>query len=141
MSAATASRETAVAAALEPFRTPLAENARDYTVALLALANANAAGAGEFNAPSPQDALALQALVHWRRDAQRALRQVRAVASSAPGKKIAEKWLKTMIAALDFERQSLSLVDPVLAAQAATSARKRIAQYHRLEAQLERALA
>lgn len=141
MSPPTATGAGDVAAAIDPLRSRLPEHTRDYTVALLALAKANAAGSGEFNAPSPQDALALQALALWRRDAQRALRRVRAVGGGAPGKAVAEKWLKTMIAALNFERQSLSLVDPTLAAEAAASARKQVARYHLLEAKLDGALA
>jgi hypothetical protein len=141
MSPQAATGTSDVAAAIDPLRARLPEHTRDYTVALLALAKANAAGTGEFNAPSPQDALALQALALWRRDAQRALRRVRAVRGAAPGKAVAEKWLKTMIAALNFERQSLSLVDPTLAAEAAASARKQVARYHLLEAKLDGALA
>ncbi len=141
MSPPTATGASDVAAAIDPLRARLSEHTRDYTVALLALAKANAAGTGEFNAPSPQDALALQALALWRRDAQRALRRVHAVGGGAPGKQIAEKWLKTMIAALNFERQSLSLVDPKLAAEAAASARKQVARYHLLEAKLDGVLA
>ncbi|MFN8217909.1 MAG: hypothetical protein U0R71_15045 [Solirubrobacterales bacterium] len=130
-----------VRAALDPFRARLPEHARDYTVALLALAKANAVGGAEFNAPSPQDALALQALLHWRREAHRALRRVRATAGGAHTGRIAERWLKTMIAALDLERQSLSIADPAQAARAAASARRQVSRYHRLEAELERALA
>lgn len=140
MSPPAATGASDVAGAIDPLRARLPEHTRDYTVALLALAKANAAGTGEFNAPSPQDALALQALALWRRDAQRALRRVRAVGGDAPGKAVAEKWLKTMIAALNFERQSLSLVDPTLAAEAAASARKQVARYHLLEAKLDGAL-
>lgn len=141
MSPPTAAKASGVAAAIDPLRARLPEHTRDYTVALLALAKANAAGSGEFNAPSPQDSLALQALALWRRDAQHALRRLRAVAGDAPGKQVAEKWLKTMVAALNFQRQSLSLADPVLAAEAAASARKQVARYHLLEAKLDRALA
>jgi hypothetical protein len=141
MSPPAAARAMDVAAAIDALRARLPEHTRDYTVALLALAKANAAGSGEFNAPSPQDALALQALALWRRDAQRALRRLRAVSGDAPGKQVAEKWLKTMVAALNFQRQSLSLADPTLAAQAAASARKQTARYHLLETKLDRALA
>ncbi|HEX2707620.1 MAG TPA: hypothetical protein VHM66_06380, partial [Solirubrobacterales bacterium] len=49
----------AIAAAIGPFRTRLAEDSGDFTLALLALAKANAAGLGSFNVPSPQDAVAL----------------------------------------------------------------------------------
>jgi hypothetical protein len=140
MSPSTTSKPPEVAAAIDAFRARLPEHTRDYTVALLALAKANAAGSGDFNAPSPQDALALHALALWRRDAQRALRRVRAVPGGAPGKQTAERWLKAMIAALNFEQQSLSLADPSLAAKAAASARKQVARYHHLEAKLEGAL-
>src|SRR4051794_16206663 len=119
MSPPTAAKAMDVAAAIDPLRARLPEHTRDYTVALPALAKANAAGSGGFNVPSPQDALALQALALWRRDAQRALHRLRAVAGDAPGKQVAERWLRTMVAALNFQRQSLSLADPTLAAQAA----------------------
>ena len=141
MSPSTASKPTEVAAAIEPLRARLPEHTRDYTVALLTLAKANAAGSGAFNAPSPQDALALNALALWRRDAQRALRRVRAAPAAAPGRQLAEKWLKAMIAALNFERQTLSLADPTLAAEAATAARKQVARYRHLEGKLDGALA
>lgn len=141
MSPAAGADEAEVAAAIDSLRARLPEHVRDYTVALLALAKANAAGSGEFNAPSPQDALALQALVVWRRDAQRALRQLRAVPGGLPGREVAEKWLKTMIAALNFQRQSLSLVDPTAAAEAAASARRQTTRYRLLEAKLDRVLA
>lgn len=140
MISSTAPKATEVAVAIGSFRDRIPEHTRDYTVALLALAKANAAGSGEFNAPSPQDALALQALALWRRDAQRALRRVRGVSSGAPGRAVAEKWLKTMISALNFQRQSLALSDPTLAAQAAASARAQVARYHLLEGKLEGAL-
>lgn len=140
MIASTASKATEVAVAISSFRDRIPEHTRDYTVALLALAKANAAGSGEFNAPSPQDALALQALALWRRDAQRALRRVRGVPGGAPGRAVAEKWLKTMISALNLQRQSLALSDPTLAAQAAASARAQVARYHLLEGKLEGAL-
>ena len=141
MTPSTASKPTAVAAAIDPLRSRLPEHTRDYTVALLTLAKANATGSGDFNAPSPQDALALNALALWRRDAQRALRRVRAASGTAPEKQAAEKWLKAMIAALNFERQTLSLADPKLAAEAAAAARKQVARYRHLEGKLDGALA
>jgi hypothetical protein len=134
-------KTAAVAAALDPYRPLLAEDSRDFTVALLALAKANAKGTSAFNQASPQDAAALQSLAHWRRDARHALKQVRAVASGAPGRSLAEKWLKALIAALDLQRQGLSLIDPNLAADAGRLARKRIAESHRLETRLDRVLA
>jgi hypothetical protein len=136
-----AAQTAAVAAAIGPFRTRLTEDAGDFTLALLALAKANAATPGSFNVPSPQDAVALHALAHWRRDAQHALRRVKAVAGGAPGRILAEKWLKALIAALDLQRQGLSLVDPSLAADAGRRARKLIAESHRFEARLDRELA
>jgi hypothetical protein len=63
------------------------------------------------------------------------------VGPNSPSKNLAEKWLKALIAALDFQRQGLSLADPTLAADAARSARDRIAACHRLEARLDRELA
>jgi hypothetical protein len=133
-------KAAAVSAAIDPYRAGLADDSMEFTLALLALAKSNVKGAG-FNQASPQDAAALQALAHWRRDAHHALTRVRAVASGAPGKKLAERWLKSLIAALDFQRQGLSLVDPNLAADASRLARKRIAQAHRLEERLARVLA
>ncbi|HJX33339.1 MAG TPA: hypothetical protein VJ257_03995 [Solirubrobacterales bacterium] len=130
-----------MSAAVDPYRTRLADDSRDFTVALLALAKSNVKSPGSFNHPSPQDAVALHALAHWRRDAQHALHRVRAVASDAPGRNLAEKWLKAMIAALDLQRQGLSLIDPNLAADAGGLARKRIAESHRLEERLDRVLA
>ncbi len=46
-----------------------------------------------------------------------------------------------MIAALDLQRQALSLADPNLGADAARSAHKKIAEYHRLEERLNRVIA
>jgi hypothetical protein len=131
---------SAVSAAIDPFRTPLAEDARDFTVALLALAKSNAKNSGSFNQPSPQDKAALKALAHWRRDAQHALHRVRTVSPRAPGRKLAEKWLKALIAALDLQRQALSLIDPNQAANAARSAGERTAEYLRLEDRLDKVL-
>jgi hypothetical protein len=118
----------------------LEEDARDFTVALLALAKSNVKAPGSFNHPSPQDSVALHALAHWRRDARHALRRVRSVASDAPGRGLAEKWLKALIAALDLQSQALSLIDPTLAADAARLSRRRIAEYHRFEERLDREL-
>lgn len=131
--------QAAVLAAIDPYRASLADDSKEFTLALLALAQSNVNGAG-FNQASPQDAAALQALAHWRRDAHHALNRVRAVASDAPGRKLAERWLKSLIAAVDLQRQGLSLVDPNLAADAARLARKRIAESHRLEERLVRVL-
>lgn len=132
---------TATAAAIDPFRTRLTEDAGDFTLALLALAKANAATPGSFNVPTPQDAVALHALAHWRRDAQHALRRVKAVPSGAQGRSLAEKWLKALLSGLDLQRQALSVIDPALAADAARRARKLIAEAHRFEVRLERELA
>jgi hypothetical protein len=138
---APAAGTAAIAAAVGPFRTRLAEDSADFTVALLALAKANAAAPGLFNVPSPQDAVALHALAHWRRDAQHALRQVKAAPAGAPGRSLAEKWLKALIGGLDLQRQALSVVDPNLAADAGRHAHKLIAESHRFEARLDRELA
>lgn len=130
-----------VAAAIDPYRARLDDDAVDFTLALLALAKANAKGTAGFNQPSPADAVALHALARWRRDAKQAMQRVRAVAPGAPGRALAESWLKALISALDLQRQGLSLVDPALAADAARRARKQIAEYQRLEARLDRELA
>ena len=106
----------------------------------MAVAEANAKGSAGFNEPSPQDAVALHVLVHWRRDAKQALSRVKAATSGAPGKALAAKWLKTLIGAIDLQRQGLSLSDPGLAADAARRGRARIAEAHRLEEQLDRVL-
>jgi len=134
-------KASAVSAAIDPFRTRLADDTRDFTVALLALAKSNTKNSGSFNQPSPQDKAALKALARWRRDAQHALHRVRTVASGAHGRKLAEKWLKALIAALDLQRQALSLVDPNQAANAARSAGERTAEYVRLENSLDKELA
>ncbi len=131
----------AVSAAIDPYRTRLADGSRDFALALLALAKSNVKDPSSFNQPSPQDAVALHALAHWRRDAQHALHRVRGVAPGTPGRKLAEKWLKALIGALDHQRQGLSLIDPNLAADAAGLARKQTAEFHRLEARLDRELA
>jgi len=131
----------AVSSALGPFRTRLEDDARDFTVALLALAKSNAKSAGSFNQASPQDKAALKALSRWRRDAQHALHRVRTVPTGAAGRSLAEKWLKAQIAALELQRQSLSLADSNLAADAARSAGKRIEEYLRLETRLDQVLA
>jgi hypothetical protein len=129
-----------VEAALHPYRGRLGEDAADFTRALLGLAKANAKGTAGFNTPSPQDAVALHALAHWRRDAQHALKAIKALNHAATGRGVAERWLKTLIGALDFQRQGLSLVDPAAAAEASRRARKAIASAQRLEAQLDRVL-
>jgi hypothetical protein len=131
----------AVAAAIDPYRTRLADDAMDFTLALLALAKFNAANSGSFNQTSAQDKAVLKALADWRRDAQHALRKVRTVDSGAPGRNLAERWLKALIASLDSRRQALSLLDPDLAADAASSAAERTKQYLRLEGRLDRTLA
>lgn len=133
-------RATTVADAIEPYRSRLLEDAADFSEALLALAEANAKGSAGFNEPSPQDAVALHVLVHWRRDAQHALSRVKAAASGAPGKGLAVKWLGTLIGAIDLQRQGLSLSDPGLAADAARRGHQRIAESHRLEERLDRVL-
>ena len=133
-------KASAVSAAIDPFRTPLADDARDFTVALLALAKSNAKSSGSFNELSPQDKEALKALARWRRDAQHALHRVTTVASGAHGRNVAEKWLKALIAALDLQRQALSLADPNQSAHAARSAGERIAEYLRLEDRLDQEL-
>lgn len=140
MTTAASVKASPVSAAIAPYRTRLAEDSKDFTLALLALAKSNARGSAGFNEPSPQDGVVLHALGKWRRDAQHALRRVRAVGPGSPGRKLAESWLKAMIAALDLQRQALSLVDPGLAAEAATSARKSIAEYQKLQARLERVI-
>lgn len=129
-----------VEAALHPYRSRLGEDAADFTRALLALAKANAKGTAGFNTPSPQDAVALHALAHWRRDAQHALRGVKALDHAVKGRGLAERWLKALIGALDLQRQGLSLVDPAAAAEASGRAHKAIAAAQRLEAQLDRVL-
>ena len=134
-------KASAVSAAIDPFRTRLADDTRDFTVALLALAKSNTKNSGSFNQPSPQDKAALKALARWRRDAQHALHRVGTVASGAHGRKLAEKWLKALVAALDLQRQALSLVDPNQSAHAARSAGERIAEYLRLENRLDQELA
>jgi len=134
-------KAAAVSAAIEPFRPRLEDDARDFSAALLALAKSNARGAGSFNQASPQDKAALKALSRWRRDAQHALHRVRTVPTGAAGRSLAERWLKAQIAALELQRQSLSLVDPNLAADAARSAGERVEEYQRLEGRLDRVLA
>ena len=133
-------QEATVEAALHPYRGRLGEDAADFTRALLALAKANAKGKAGFNTPSPQDAVALHALAHWRRDAQHALKAVKALGPAANGRGLAERWLKALIVALDLQRQGLSLIDPAAAAEASGRAHKAIATAQRLEAQLDRVL-
>jgi hypothetical protein len=137
---AAAVKATPVSGAIGPFRTRLEDDARDFTVALLALAKANAKSGGSFNQTSPQDRAALKVLSRWRRDAQHALHRVRTVPAGAPGRSLAERWLKAQIAALELQRQSLSLVDPNQAADAARSAGKRVEEYQRLETRLDQVL-
>lgn len=129
-----------LAEVIESYRDRFAENASDYTLALLALAKANAKGSTGFNEPSPQDAVALHAVVGWRRDVQHALRRVRGLAADVPGRAVAIRWLKSLSLALDLQRQGLSLVDPAAAADAARRAQKAIVQSHKLEARLDREL-
>jgi hypothetical protein len=130
-----------VSAALEPYRARLAEDASDFTLALLALAKANAKGTAGFNEPSPQDAVTLHALAHWRRDAQHALKRVEAVSAKAPGRDLAIRWLKALIAGLDLQRQGLSLIDPAAAADASRRAGEAVGRIYRLEARVDRELA
>ncbi len=132
--------ETAVAAAIDPYRAGLDAGFREFTVALLALAKSDAKPGGTFNGTSPKDAAALKALAHWRGAAHHALTRVRLVAADAPGKKLAERWLKTLIGSLDLQRQALSLIDPNQAAQVAGLARRQIAESHRLESRLDRVI-
>jgi hypothetical protein len=134
-------KSSAVSAAVDPYRIRLGNDSVNFTMALLALAEANAQNGGSFNRPSPEEAAVLTALAHWRRDAQHVLKRVRGVSAGAPGRGLAENWLKALIAGLDLQRQGLSLVDPNRAADAARLARKRIAESHRLEDRLESVLA
>jgi hypothetical protein len=131
----------AVSMALTPYRSRLAEDASDFTDALLALAAANAKGTAGFNAPSPQDAVVLHALGRWRRDASHALKRVEAVPAGAPGRDSAIRWLKSSIAGLDLQRLGLSLVDPAAAADAARRAALAAAKTSRLEARLDKEIA
>ena len=130
-----------LSAVVDPYRSQLANDSKEFTLALLALARASSKPNVNTSAPSPEEAAALKALAHWRRGAQHALRRVRVAGGGAPGRKLAERWLKTMIAALDLQRQALSLADPNLGADAARSAHKKIAEYHRLEERLNRVIA
>jgi hypothetical protein len=132
---------TAVADEIDPYRSRFDEDAKNFGLALLALAKSNAKQVRAFNQTSPQDKAALRALARWRRDAQHALHHVRAVPAGAPGKSLAERWLKALIAALDLQGQALSLLDPTKAAEAANSAGPRIEEYQRLEARLDQVLA
>ena len=129
-----------VAAALDPYRARLAEDAADFTHSLLALAAANAKGTAGFNEPSPQDAVALHALTHWRRDAHHALKRVEAISAKGPARGLATKWLKALVAALDLQRQALSLIDPAAAADAARRASSAVSRINRLEVRLDREL-
>lgn len=132
---------TAVADAIEPYRNRFDEDAKTFSLALLALAKSNAKQARAFNQTSPQDKAALRTLARWRRDAQHALHHVRAIPAGASGRSLAERWLKALIAALDLQGQALSLLDPTKAAEAANSAGPRIEEYQRLEARLDQVLA
>jgi hypothetical protein len=131
----------AVADAIDPYRSRFDEDAKNFSLALLALAKSNAKQARSFNQTSPQDKAALRTLARWRRDAQHGLHRVRAVPAGAPGRSLAERWLKALIAALDLQVQALSLIDPTKAAEAANSAGPRIEEYQRLEARLDQVLA
>jgi hypothetical protein len=137
---AEADKRGAVAAAIDPHRAGLADGFKQFTLALVALARSDVKAGGAFNGVSPKDAAALKALAHWRTEAHHALTGVRSVGPEASGKKLAERWLKTLIAALDLQRQALSLIDPNRAASAAQLARKQIAESHRLEIRLDRIL-
>jgi hypothetical protein len=132
---------TSLSAAIEPYRTRLGDDALRFSDALLVLAKHNAKQSSAFNQASPQDLEALKALAHWRHDAQRTLRRVKGARSDVQDRKLAERWLKAMIAALDLQRQALSLADPNQAADAARSAGKRIEEYFHLEVRLDQALA
>jgi hypothetical protein len=131
----------AVADAIEPYRRRFDEDAKNFSLALLALAKSNAKQVRAFNQTSPQDKAALRTLARWRREAQHALHHVRAIPAGAPGRSLAERWLKALIAALDLQVQALSLLDPTKAAEAANSAGPRIEEYQRLEARLDQVLA
>jgi hypothetical protein len=131
----------AIADAIDPYRGRFDEDAKNFSLALLALAKSNAKQARAFNQTSPQDKAALRVLARWRRDAQHALHHVRAVPASAPGRSLAERWLKALIAALDLQRQALSLLDPTKAAEAAKAAGSRIEEFQRLEVRLDQVLA
>jgi hypothetical protein len=133
-------RAESVETAIGPYRALLADDFREFTLALLALAKSNAKHAGTFNGPSQPDAAALEALAHSRHAAHQALTRVRTVPRDAPGKKLAERWLKSLIAGLDLQSQALSLIDPTQAAQAAGLASTQIAESHRLELRLDRVL-
>jgi hypothetical protein len=131
----------AVSKAIDPFRTRFDEDAKNFSLALLTLAKANAKQARAFNQTSAQDKAALRSLARWRRDAQHALHHVRAIPAGALGRSLAERWLKALIAALALQGQALSLLDPGKAADAADSAGRRIEEFQRLETRLDRVLA
>jgi hypothetical protein len=132
---------TPLSATIEPYWSRLAADAFAFSEALQALAKYDANNSAGFNQPSAQDKAALKALAHWRRDARQLLRKVRSAHSDPHDKKLAERWLRAMLAAVDFQRQALSLADPNQAAQAARSAGKRMDEYFHLESRLEAALA
>jgi hypothetical protein len=129
-----------VAAAIDPHRGRLADDSVAFTLALLEVAKASAEGSGLFNQTSPQGAAAMRALARWRGDVKQLLKEVKRVPSSATGKKLAQRWLKALIVALNYQRQALSLMDPKLAADASRLAREGIVESHRLEQRLERVL-
>jgi hypothetical protein len=139
---ATAQRDgrAGVAAAIDPHRGRLVDDSVAFTLSLLEVAKANSQGSGSFNQTSPQGAAAMRALARWRRDVKQVLKEVKGVPSSAAGKKLAERWLKALIVALDYQRQALSLMDPKLAADASRLGRDGIAESHRLEERLDRVL-
>jgi hypothetical protein len=130
----------AVAAAIDPYRSRFDEDAKNFSLALLALAKSNAKQVRAFNQSSPQGKAALRILARWRRDAEHALHHIRAVPAGAPGRSIAERWLKALIAALDLQGQALSLLDPTKAAEAAKAAGPRIEEHQRLELRLDQVL-
>ncbi len=136
-----AATSSEVAAALNRYRNRIAEDAADFTHSLLALAAANAKGTAGFNQPSPQDAVALHALAHWRRDAKQALKRVETVSDKAAGRALAIKWLKALIVTLDLQRKGLSLIDPTEAADASRRAAAAARRTYRLEARLDREIA
>lgn len=131
----------ALSAAIEPYWSRLAGDAFAFGEALQALAKHDAGNSAGFNQPSAPDKAALKALAHWRRDARQLLRKVKSAHSDPHDKKLAERWLQAMLAAVDLQRQALSLADPNQAAQAARSAGKRMDEYFHLESRLEAALA
>ncbi|MGH2938010.1 MAG: hypothetical protein ACRDPE_07815 [Solirubrobacterales bacterium] len=137
---ATQTGASPVAATVDRYRGLLAEDASDYTVALLALAKANASGTAGFNSPSPQDAVALSVLARWRRHAGHAAKRIGTLPADSNGKELATRWLTSLIASLDLQEQALSLIDPAAAADASRGAAAALLRTKHLQARLERKL-